>query len=297
MRSACGNSIDIDAFNEGARQNATLLSRELGVVPGISFPPAEANHNCHVDHPIAVDPDKRDGLRRYLLRQGIDGKITDMSDCSQLDAFRDRDAESIDRKVPTREAALLEICVYPVISTAKDKTNCPGSPGLGRPVSLTRNGMSQSLDAEAMQRRFYGMDEGAISRMVRDTLAQELSVVDGGLLEQFEESAAAFLGARHAVAVCNGTAAIHLALFAMDLQPGEQVLIPVNADDAAALPVLMSGGIPVFCALVRMISVSTWMTPTPCEPPAPGRSLFTSPSVSRRTQSACAHTPTSTVCS
>lgn len=107
--------------------------------------------------------------------------------------------------------------------------------------------MSQSLDAEAMQRRFYGMDEGAISRMVRDTLAQELSVVDGGLLEQFEESAAAFLGARHAVAVCNGTAAIHLALFAMDLQPGEQVLIPCNAYYAAALPVLMSGGIPVFC--------------------------------------------------
>ena len=108
----------IDAFNEGARQNATLLSRELGVVPGISFPPAEANH-IYVYYPIAVDPDKRDGLRRYLLRQGIDGKITDMSDCSQLDAFRDRDAESIDRKVPTREAALLEICVYPVISTAK----------------------------------------------------------------------------------------------------------------------------------------------------------------------------------
>ena len=56
-----------------------------------------------------------------------------------------------------------------------------------------------------------------------------------------------FWGARHAVAVCNGTAAIHLALFAMDLQPGDEVLIPSYAYYADALPVCMLGALPVFC--------------------------------------------------
>jgi len=105
----------IDAFNEGARNNAELLSRSLGTVDGISLPPTGANH-IYVYYPIAVDPKKRDSLRNYLLRHGIDGKITDMSDCSQLDAFRQEGAGD-NAAVPAREAALLEICVYPVISS------------------------------------------------------------------------------------------------------------------------------------------------------------------------------------
>ena len=56
--------------------------------------------------------------------------------------------------------------------------------------------------------------------------------MDGGILERFEASAAEFYGARHAVATCNGTASIHLALFALDnlmfLFEGEH---DWNADD------------------------------------------------------------------
>ena len=107
----------IDAFNEGARKNAVLLSQELSTVDGIGLPPAGVDH-IDVYYPIAVAADRRDSLRNYLLRHGIDGKITDMSDCSQLDAFR-QDNDAGDSAAPTREAALLEICVYPVISTRK----------------------------------------------------------------------------------------------------------------------------------------------------------------------------------
>jgi dTDP-4-amino-4,6-dideoxygalactose transaminase len=107
--------------------------------------------------------------------------------------------------------------------------------------------MSASLSAEAMQKRFYDIDEDSISRMVREVLAEEVSVVDGGVLERFEETAAAFFGTRHAVAVSNGTAAIHLALFAMDLQPGDEVLIPDYSYYAVALSVCLMGGVPVFC--------------------------------------------------
>jgi dTDP-4-amino-4,6-dideoxygalactose transaminase len=107
----------IDAFNEGARKNAELLSSLLEGVRGIGLPPPGANH-IYVYYPVAVEPAKRDSLRDFLLRYGIDGKITDMSDCAQLDAFR----ETLDEPaagVPRREASLLEICVYPVISSGK----------------------------------------------------------------------------------------------------------------------------------------------------------------------------------
>jgi dTDP-4-amino-4,6-dideoxygalactose transaminase len=107
----------IDAFNEGARRNAELLSRSLGQVSGMRLPPPGANH-IYVYYPIAVDPDRRDSLRNYLLQHGIDGKITDMSDCSQLDAFRES-RQGCNAEATGREAALLEICVYPVISSAQ----------------------------------------------------------------------------------------------------------------------------------------------------------------------------------
>lgn len=107
----------IDAFNEGARKNAALLSESLAGVEGIGLPPPGANH-IYVYYPIAVDAQRRDGLRDYLLRHGIDAKITDMSDCSQLDAFRQA-APADGQTAATREATLLEICVYPVISPGK----------------------------------------------------------------------------------------------------------------------------------------------------------------------------------
>lgn len=107
--------------------------------------------------------------------------------------------------------------------------------------------MLSPLSLEARQRQFYAIDDDTIARIVRDVLQEELSVVDGGVLERFEQAAADFFGARHAVAVCNGTAAIHLALFALDLKPGEEVLMPTYAYYALALPVCLLGAVPVFC--------------------------------------------------
>ncbi len=100
---------------------------------------------------------------------------------------------------------------------------------------------------ESDERAFYGLDARAIESIVRDVVQEDLSVVEGGVLERFEEAASRFFGARHAVAVCNGTAALHLALFALDLQPGDEVIVPAYGYYAMALPVCMMGGIPVFC--------------------------------------------------
>ncbi len=100
---------------------------------------------------------------------------------------------------------------------------------------------------ETHERRFYSLDEVTLERIIRKVIAEELSVVEGGILERFERAFAEFFGARYAVAACNGTAALHLALFALDIRPGDEILMPAYGYYAMALPVCMLGGVPVFC--------------------------------------------------
>lgn len=67
----------------------------------------------------------------------------------------------------------------------------------------------------------------------------------GSFLERLENDFARFTGTRHALAACNGTAAIHLALLALDLKPGDQVLIPTLTFVATANAVRYCGAEPV----------------------------------------------------
>lgn len=54
------------------------------------------------------------------------------------------------------------------------------------------------------------------------------------------------LGIRHAIAHNNGTGAIHAALYAFGLQPGDEVIVPSATWWASVLPVLHQGAVPVF---------------------------------------------------
>ena len=48
----------------------------------------------------------------------------------------------------------------------------------------------------------------------------------GEYLRRFEQLFAEHTGVPHAIATCNGTVAIHLALAALDLQPRDEVIVP-----------------------------------------------------------------------
>jgi perosamine synthetase len=104
----------IDSFNQGARHNAQILSENLAGVPGIGVPPLDGNPHIYVYYPLTVEPARRDDLRRYLLRHGIDTKTSDMSECSRLKAFRSGPAAG-EKEGDPLEASILEVCVYPVI--------------------------------------------------------------------------------------------------------------------------------------------------------------------------------------
>jgi perosamine synthetase len=62
---------------------------------------------------------------------------------------------------------------------------------------------------------------------------------------EFERQFAAYVGAPHAIAVCSGTAALHLALEAFGIQAGDEVLVPTTTFTATAEVVCYQGAIPV----------------------------------------------------
>jgi len=68
----------------------------------------------------------------------------------------------------------------------------------------------------------------------------------GKYIKSFEESFAAFCGARHGIGVCNGTVALHLALEAMGIGKGDEVIIPNFTMIASAFSVCYVGAMPVF---------------------------------------------------
>lgn len=63
---------------------------------------------------------------------------------------------------------------------------------------------------------------------------------------EFQESYARFCGARHGIAVMNGTAALHVALAAAQIGPGDEVIVPPRTFIATAFSVLHQNAVPVF---------------------------------------------------
>ncbi len=68
----------------------------------------------------------------------------------------------------------------------------------------------------------------------------------GKYVDRFEEMLAEFTGARRAVAVCNGTAALHVALEVAGVAPGDEVLVPALTFIATANAVSYCGARPHF---------------------------------------------------
>ena len=68
----------------------------------------------------------------------------------------------------------------------------------------------------------------------------------GKYVRGFEEGFAEFCGTKHAIAVANGTVALHVALVALGLEPGDEVIVPDLTYIASANTVQYCGATPVF---------------------------------------------------
>ncbi len=68
----------------------------------------------------------------------------------------------------------------------------------------------------------------------------------GPAVAEFEQAFAKMCGAEHAVSVCTGTDALVLALRALGVEPGDEVIVPTNSFFATAEAVSLIGATPVF---------------------------------------------------
>jgi perosamine synthetase len=68
----------------------------------------------------------------------------------------------------------------------------------------------------------------------------------GPKVAEFERALAAVAGAKEAVAVSNGTAALHSAMYAIGIGPGDEVIVPTITFAASANGAAFLGGVPVF---------------------------------------------------
>lgn len=68
----------------------------------------------------------------------------------------------------------------------------------------------------------------------------------GPAVERFEADVCAYTGASHGVAVANGTAALHAAMFALGIGKGDEVIVTPLTFAASANCILYQGGTPVF---------------------------------------------------
>ncbi|WP_166136645.1 DegT/DnrJ/EryC1/StrS family aminotransferase [Nocardioides ochotonae] len=79
------------------------------------------------------------------------------------------------------------------------------------------------------------------ARRAMDRVCDSGAFVLGPQVARFEDAYAAFCGVEHAVGVGNGTDALHLALRAAGVGPGDEVVVPANTFVATAEAVVLAG--------------------------------------------------------
>jgi dTDP-4-amino-4,6-dideoxygalactose transaminase len=109
----------------------------------------------------------------------------------------------------------------------------------------------------------------SLEPLLGEIAERQRAVLEGGKyilgpeVDAFESEFAAYLGAGHCVGVANGTDAIAIALRALGVGPGDEVVVPSITFFATVEPVVTIGATPVFCD----VDEDTWcMTAATAEP-------------------------------
>ena len=94
--------------------------------------------------------------------------------------------------------------------------------------------------------RWPEFDEDEIQAVRAVLFSGKVNYWTGKEGQAFERAYAKFVGRKHAVALANGTLALELALIALELKPGDEVILPSRTFIATASAVVARGGIPIF---------------------------------------------------
>jgi perosamine synthetase len=111
----------------------------------------------------------------------------------------------------------------------------------------------------------YGEEE--IQAAVQVLRSGNLARQSGSKVSQFEQAFADRFQVKHAVAVSSGTAAIHVAIAALGIGPGDDVINTPHCFIGTATPVVHAGAVPVFADIdsdtfnIDPDSIEKWITP------------------------------------
>jgi dTDP-4-amino-4,6-dideoxygalactose transaminase len=124
-------------------------------------------------------------------------------------------------------------------------------PNLPRPVARSRPLIESDPKAPAKPIPAFDLGRAAhrIERVIAERwkrLRDETCFIGGEEVVAFEEAYARYVGTAGCVGVANGTDALELALRALRLKRGEEVIVPSFSFIATAAAVSIAGGVPVF---------------------------------------------------
>jgi len=97
------------------------------------------------------------------------------------------------------------------------------------------------LDLKAQHHQVYNEIDDKLTDVIANT-----GFILGKYVEAFEMDFAAAQGAKYCIGVSSGTDALHIALLALGIGPGDGVIVPVNTFIATAEAVSLCGATPVF---------------------------------------------------
>lgn len=121
------------------------------------------------------------------------------------------------------------------VSVAESKLAIHGGPAAIRdPLPSFLESAGRTLGAEEEALVIEALRSGCLSRN------------GGTMVRRFEREFAARLGVEHAIACSSGSAAIHLAIAALDPEPGDEFIVPPITDIGSVAPVLWQNCVPVF---------------------------------------------------
>ncbi|MBN2643423.1 MAG: DegT/DnrJ/EryC1/StrS family aminotransferase [Victivallales bacterium] len=89
-------------------------------------------------------------------------------------------------------------------------------------------------------------EESTIQKAMEPLRNGRVNYWTGPIGQKFEKKWAEWNGVSHAISVTNGTAALHTALAAMDIGPGDEVICPSYSFIASSFCIMQAGALPVF---------------------------------------------------
>ena len=113
--------------------------------------------------------------------------------------------------------------------------------GLGEKIERQMNSKIQMVDLKGQYQRI----KSEIDRAIQEVLAST-AFIQGPQVQQFADALKNYVGAGFCIPCANGTDALQIAMMALELKPGDEVILPVHTYVATAEVIALLGLTPVF---------------------------------------------------